>query len=111
MRNAVGFLAGLDFLDFEVTAVGDDADGFDPEDVAGRLGGLRQWAMSTTWLVSACSTIILVFASTAPCERRLSYTPPPSRGCRDRSARSGPRRSGQAELASLRNGRASCARL
>ena len=44
MRNAVGLLAGLDVLDFEVAAVGDDVDRFDPKYVAGRLGGLRQQA-------------------------------------------------------------------
>ena len=42
MRNAAGLLAGLDVLDFEVTAVGDDVDRFHPENVAGWLGGLRQ---------------------------------------------------------------------
>ena len=42
MRNAAGLLAGLDVLDFEVATVGDDVDRFDPENFAGRLGGLRQ---------------------------------------------------------------------
>jgi hypothetical protein len=39
MRNAARLLAGLDVLHFEVAAVGDDVDRFDPENVAGRLDG------------------------------------------------------------------------
>jgi hypothetical protein len=44
MRLEGGLLAGLDVLDFVVAAVGDDVDRLDPENVAGRLSGLRQQA-------------------------------------------------------------------
>jgi len=44
MRDAAGLLAGLDVLGLEVAAVGDDVDGLDPQNFAGRLGGLRQQA-------------------------------------------------------------------
>ena len=39
-----GLLAGLDVLDLEVAAVGDDVDRLDTENAAGRFGGLRQQA-------------------------------------------------------------------
>ena len=67
MRNAAGLLAGLDVLDLEVAAVGDDVDRLDPENVAGRPAVCVKRPMSTTWLVTACSTIILFLASTATC--------------------------------------------
>ena len=60
--------SGLDVLDLEVAAVGDDVDRFDPEECrapARRSASSRP--MSTTWLVTACSPIILIFASTANC--------------------------------------------
>jgi hypothetical protein len=60
-------LAGLDVLDLEVTPIGDDIDALDVEDGAGRPAVCVSRPMSTTWLVTACSTIILCFASTATC--------------------------------------------
>jgi hypothetical protein len=60
--NAAGLLASLDILNLEVAAIGDDVDA---QDFAGRLRGLRQRPMSTTWLVIGCSTISVFFASTA----------------------------------------------
>ena len=40
--NAAGLLAGLDVLGLEVAAVGDDVDGLDVQNLAGRFCGLRQ---------------------------------------------------------------------
>ena len=56
VRDAAGLLAGLDVLDLQVAAVGDDVDRLDVQNLR---------PMSTTWLVTACSTISLFFASTA----------------------------------------------
>jgi uncharacterized protein YlxW (UPF0749 family) len=42
MGNAAGCLAGLDVLALEVAAIGDDVDRLDAQDLAGRLGDLRQ---------------------------------------------------------------------
>src|SRR3984957_14824036 len=44
VRNATDPLTGLDVLDFEVAAIGDDIDRLDAQDLTGRLRGLRQQA-------------------------------------------------------------------
>ena len=59
------FLAGDLLLGLEVAAVGDDVDRLDVRNLAGRFCGLRQQALPTTGLVTACSTISLFFPSTA----------------------------------------------
>src|ERR1700680_4657357 len=56
-------LASLDVLDLEVAAIGDDVDPLDAENRAGRFGSLARRPMSTTWLVTSCSTISLYLAS------------------------------------------------
>jgi hypothetical protein len=48
MGRQARFFAGLDVLDLEVAAIGNDIDILDIENGAGRLGGLGQQAMSTT---------------------------------------------------------------
>ena len=66
VRDAAGLLAGLDVLDLEVAAVGDDVDRLDVQNLGGPvLRSASSRPMSTTWLVTACSTISLCFASTA----------------------------------------------
>jgi hypothetical protein len=65
VRNATDLPTGLDVLGLEVAAVGDDVDPLDVQNLAGRFCGLRQQPISTTWLVTACSTISLFFVSTA----------------------------------------------
>src|ERR1700729_2299555 len=44
VRNATDPLTGLDVLDFEVAAIGDDIDRLDAQGLTGRLRGLRQQA-------------------------------------------------------------------
>ena len=63
--NAAGLLAGLDVFDLEVAAIRDDVDRLDPR--ISRAGSEVSVSrpMSTTWFVTACSTISLFFASTA----------------------------------------------
>ena len=63
--NATDLLTGLDVLDFEVAAVGDDVDRFDAQDLRAGAAVCVKRPMSTTWLVTSCSTISLFFASTA----------------------------------------------
>ena len=65
VRDAARLLAGLDVLDLEVAAVGDDVDGLDVQNLAAGSAVCVNRPMSTTWLVTACSTISLFFASTA----------------------------------------------
>ena len=60
------FSRGLDILDLEVAAVGDDIDRLDVQNLAGRFCGLRQQAHVHDLVGhTACSTIVLCFASTA----------------------------------------------
>ena len=65
VRNATGPLAGFDVLDFEVAAIGDDVDRLDVQNSRAGSAVCVSRPMSTTWLVTACSTISLFFASTA----------------------------------------------
>jgi hypothetical protein len=76
-------LAGLNILDLEIALVGNGFDGLDAKDLLRRLSSLRQYPrlaippsklggtfgqprpMSTTWLVTCCSTISLCLVSTA----------------------------------------------
>jgi hypothetical protein len=65
MRNAAGLHAGLAVP--TLAAVGDDGYRFNPENVAGGSAACVSRPMPTTGLVTACSTTILFFASTAIC--------------------------------------------
>jgi hypothetical protein len=51
-------------MSLEVATIGDDVDRFDAQNLTGRLGVCVSRPVSTTRLVTACSTISLFFAST-----------------------------------------------
>jgi hypothetical protein len=63
--NAAGLLAGLDVFDLEVAAIATTSIVSTPR--ISRAGSEVSVSrpMSTTWFVTACSTISLFFASTA----------------------------------------------
>ena len=67
VRDAAGLLAGVDVLDLEVAAVGDDVDHLDIQNLASRFSGLRQQTHVHDLVGHACSTISLCLGSTATC--------------------------------------------